>query len=171
MAAFDSVGIDARFDEDTPDAACATKVQAWDALDGETKTGSHGSLDGGRPAAEHAATAGEAIGKRRINRVVVLPLHGTPFTWETVDAAIGFIEAYSETDHAPKPVARYEIQIRYDNDDSIRGEFVNKEGAVSFLRTSAPRCGLRPRMRLDGTPSRRWMGINGITFVSYYLYS
>ena len=37
-----------------------------------------------------------------------------------------------------KPVAKYEIQIRYNNGDSIKGEFVEKEGAVAFLRTYQP---------------------------------
>ena len=79
----------------------------------------------------------EAI-NRQIQRIVVLPLHGASFTWETVDAAIAFIDKYSEADPAPKPLAKYEIQIRYDNDDSIRGEFVDKKGAISFLRTYQP---------------------------------
>ena len=139
VAAFDSVGIDSRFDEDTPDAACAMKVQAWDALDrrARRRIARHLLRRQAAQVAEFMRSLEEAI-KRQINRVVVLPLHGTPFTWETVDAAIGFIEAYSETDHAPKPVAKYEIQIRYDNNDSMRGEFVDKEGAVAFLRTYLP---------------------------------
>ena len=79
----------------------------------------------------------EAI-TRQINRIIVLPLHGTPFTWETVDSAITFVEDYLETDALPKPVAKYEIQIRYNNADSIKGEFVDKKGAVAFLFTYQP---------------------------------
>ena len=87
--------------------------------------------------AEFMHHLGEAI-TRQIDRVIVLPLHGTPITWETVDAAITFVEGYSETDASSKPVAKYEIQIRYNNNDSIKGEFVHKDGAVAFLRTYQP---------------------------------
>jgi hypothetical protein len=52
-----------------------------------------------------------------------------------VDAAISFIETYNETDEAVKTIARFEIQIRYNNGDSIKGEFIDKDGAAAFLRT------------------------------------
>ena len=83
----------------------------------------------------------EAI-TRQINRVIVLPLHGAPFPWDTVDDAIRFVEGYSEMGTASKLIAKYEIQIRYDNGDSIEGEFVDKDRAVAFLRTYLP--SLRP---------------------------
>ena len=72
---------------------------------------------------------------RQIDRVVVLPLHGASLTWESVDAAISFIETYNQMDKVVKPLARFEIQIRYNNGDSIKGEFVDKDGAAAFLRT------------------------------------
>ena len=139
VAAFDSVGMDARFDEDTPDAECATKVQAWDRLDrrGRRRIATHLLRRQNSQVAEFRRLLEEAI-TRQINRVVVLPLHGTPLTWESVDAAISFIETYSETDASIKPIAKYEIQIRYNNGDSIKGEFVDKAGAVAFLRAYQP---------------------------------
>ena len=138
-AAFASGGIDARFDEDTPDAECAMKVAAWEALGkaGRNKIARKLLQSQRTQVNEFIRHLKEAI-TRQINRIVILPLHGTPFTWDSVDAAIMFIEGYSETDASLKPVAKYEIQIRYNNGDSIKGEFVDKAGAVSFLRTYQP---------------------------------
>ena len=139
VSAFDSVGIDARFDEATPNAVCATKVKAWDKLNRATrnKIGEHLLREQGEQVTEFIRLLKESI-TRQVNRVVVLPLHGGSVVWDTVDSAIHFIESYNKTDIIIKPVAKYEIQIRYNNGDSIKGEFVNKEGAVSFLRTYQP---------------------------------
>ena len=139
VAAFQSVRIDARFDEDTVDDVCAKKVQAWERLS-QTKRdriAEHLLREQQTQVAEFMHHLEEAI-IRQINRIIVLPLHGSPITWETIDAAISFVEGYSETNSSPIPVARYEVQIRYNNGDSIKGEFVDKQGVVAFLRTYQP---------------------------------
>ena len=136
VAAFRSVRIDARFDEDTADDICAKKIQAWERLS-QTKRGriaEHLLREQQTQVAEFMHHLEEAI-IRQINRIIVLPLHGSPITWETIDAAISFVEGYSETNSSLIPVARYEVQIRYNNGDSIKGEFVDKQGVVAFLRT------------------------------------
>ena len=152
VAAFHSVGLDARFDENTPDAECATKIRAWDRLNraARRRVAKHLLRRQDSQVTEFMRSLEEAI-TRQINRVVVLPLHGAPFTWESVDAAISFIEAYDETDAAAKPIAKFEIQIRYNNNDAIKGEFVDKDGAVAFLRTYQPP--LRPST--DATVKKR----------------
>ena len=139
VAAFRSVGIDAGFDEDTANAVCAKKVKAWERLDqaARGRIAEHLLREQETQVVEFMHHLEEAI-TRQIGRILVLPLHGAPFTWETVDAAIAFVEGYSETDASPKPVAKYEIQIRYNNGDSIKGEFVDRDGAVAFLRTYQP---------------------------------
>jgi hypothetical protein len=136
VAAFDSAGIDARFNEDTPDAECATKAQAWDRRNqtARRRIAKHLLRQQSAQVAEFMLLLEEAV-TRQIDRVVVLPLHGASLTWESVDAAISFIETYIETDEAIKPLAKFEIQIRYNNGDSIKGEFVDKDGAAAFLRT------------------------------------
>lgn len=75
---------------------------------------------------------------RQIKLIRVLPLHGLALEVDSVDKAIAFVESYKETDPNPKPVAKYEIQIRYDNEDEIRGNFVKKDDALSFLRSYVP---------------------------------
>jgi hypothetical protein len=136
VAAFDSAGFDARFNEDTPDAECEAKVQAWHRLNqaARRRIAKHLLRRQSAQVAEFMFLLEEAI-TRQIDRVVVLPLHGASLTWESVDAAISFIETYNEKDEAVKPLAKFEIQIRYNNGDSIKGEFVDKDGAAAFLRT------------------------------------
>ena len=139
ISAFARAGIDARFEEDTPDAECAKKVQAWNAL-GRAERGriARALLKGQSVQVTGFIRALELTITRQVDRVVVLPLHGSPYTWESVDAAVAFIAGYDETDSGLKPVAKYEIQVRYNNGDSVKGDFVDKASAVSFLRSYLP---------------------------------
>jgi hypothetical protein len=75
---------------------------------------------------------------RHIKLIRILPLHGSASEMESLDKAIAFVESYHETDAVPKPVAKYEILIRYDNDDEIKGAFFKKEDALDFLRSYLP---------------------------------
>lgn len=139
VAAFKKGGIDARFDEETPDTECAEKIAAWNALGiaGRKRIAAH-LLKSQRADVERFMDELRETINRQIRQIVVLPLHGTSATWESVDAAIDFVTAYSEKDRAVRPVARYEVEIRYSNGDSIRGAFVDKQGAVEFLRMYQP---------------------------------
>ena len=33
------------------------------------------------------------------------------------------------------PITRYEVEIRYNNGDTIKGQFIDKEGAIEFLQS------------------------------------
>ncbi len=139
IAAFATAGIDARFEEDTPDGECAGKVRAWERLNKAGRKQIAQSLIKNQTAQISSfMEALELAITRQVDRVVVLPLHGTSFTWETVDAALSFIANYDEPDSANKPLAKYEIQIQFNNGDSIKGEFLDAERAIAFLRTYQP---------------------------------
>ena len=66
-----------------------------------------------------------------------MPLHGVSSEWRSVAQAIQFVENYNE-DGGLKPMVRYEIQVRYNNGDSIKAELTTKDGAISFLRGYLP---------------------------------
>ncbi|HUE72137.1 MAG TPA: hypothetical protein VMP01_14735 [Pirellulaceae bacterium] len=53
------------------------------------------------------------------------------------DDAIQFIERYSD-DGRKKPIDRYEIEVRYNNGDSIHAKFKDKVSAIEFLRSYQP---------------------------------
>ncbi len=55
----------------------------------------------------------------------------------TISDAIAFIQDYAD-EGCSKPIDRYEIEVRYNNGDAIRGMFKEKEPAVDFLKTYQP---------------------------------
>ena len=74
---------------------------------------------------------------RQIERIIVLALHGDVHESKTIDAAIKFIQSYDD-DGRTKPIERYEIQVRFNNGDSINASFKDKRAAVEFLKTYQP---------------------------------
>ncbi len=71
---------------------------------------------------------------RQIVAIVVIPLHGPILTLSSVRSAIEFVQGYNEA-QCQKPFVRYEIEVRYNNGDQIRGSFMDKGGAIDFLHT------------------------------------
>lgn len=138
VAAFKKFGIDAFFDEGTLDAEFQKKVNAYEALSGEKRAQlSKILLETQQADVGKFMAALEKVVLRQIERITVLPLHGTATDLSTVDDAIKFIEGYNEKT-GNQPVEKYEIRVRYNNGDSIEGSFHDKVAAVEFLRTYQP---------------------------------
>lgn len=135
---FAEFGIDASSEEDTADSEFQKKVDQFDVL----SQGRRREL-AARLMQRNAGQVDEFIAEltraisRRIDRIVVLPLHGAVEQLSGIDAAISFIRSY-DSDNGAKPIQRYEIQIRYSNGDVIEGRFADKEGAVDFLEGYRP---------------------------------
>jgi hypothetical protein len=143
VEAFKRVGIDARFDEETPDAEFARKVRAWKKLpESQRNHVARTLIEINSTAVQQFMHGLKRAVTRRIELIRVLPLHGTPLEWSSVGDAITFIERYDEGD-GTRPVVRYEIEIRYSNGDRIQAQFAGKESAIQFLR-SYQRPVLRP---------------------------
>jgi len=143
VEAFRAAGVNAAFDEETPDVEFARKVRSWERLTVRQQGRVAEKLRkiNAQEVNSFIAALDRAI-TRRIELVRVLPLHGTERECGTLEQAIAFIEAYGEADGG-RPVVRYEVQIRYSNDDKIEGQFADREGAIQFLR-SYQSSGLRP---------------------------
>ncbi|VTR94868.1 Uncharacterized protein OS=Candidatus Methanoperedens nitroreducens GN=ANME2D_02467 PE=4 SV=1 [Gemmata massiliana] len=139
VAAFGTIGINAAFGEDTPDAECKKKIAAWEALPPADRTKLAENL-----LATHAndvkvfADALERAVTRHIEVIRVLPLHGIAAEAPTIEGAIETIERYNESAPVAKPVARYEIQIRYNNGDTVGATYSSKEDAVASLLSFLP---------------------------------
>ncbi|MDY3562882.1 hypothetical protein R5W23_004363 [Gemmata sp. JC673] len=139
VKAFKTVGIDAGFDEDTPDDDCKKKIKAWERLGADVKAQLAKSLlDANTQDVKAFMEKLEKAVTRQIEVIRVLPLHGIAVEATTVEGAIETIEGYDETTPAAKPVARYEIQIKYNNGDSINAVYASKEDAIAFLRSFMP---------------------------------
>jgi hypothetical protein len=135
VAAFASAGIDATFDEDTPDAHSKRKVTQY----GKLKTPQRERIAAFLRERHKAdlttfSAALRTTLTRSIRSVYVLPLHGSARTLGDVAEAIAFIESFDESKPC-EPFTRYEVGVRYSNGDEIRGQFKDKATAVTFLRS------------------------------------
>jgi len=138
VAVFRKFGVDAASDEDTPDAEFQRKVVAYEKLATSQRSAlARELLKANRAEVDAFMAALEASISRQVERIIILPLHGTRQEMTTIAEAIRFIEAYNGGD-GMKVIDRYEIQIRYTNGDHIEGQFKEKTSAVEFLRTYQP---------------------------------
>jgi hypothetical protein len=67
----------------------------------------------------------------------VLPIHGTAFNGNSIEEAIEFIEKYNEFPQL-EVFVRYEVEIRFMNGDSAKGNYQDKERAIEFFRLHQP---------------------------------
>jgi len=134
--AFSTVGIEASSNEGTPDREFAARVLRWRALSAPQKDQVRRELI--RLNAEQIAvfmTRLEQAVNRQVRSVRILPLHGTPMEWKTVDEAIRFISNYKE-DSKQFAFCRYEVLVVYINGNRISGEFGTKKEAMQFLEAN-----------------------------------
>jgi len=134
VEAFQAVGVDASFDEDTPEKEFRKKISRWNALSKKRR----------RSVAEHIvrkhqqdiADFFDALDKtvtRRIDKIIVIPLHGREAEYSSVTEAIAFLSSY-EAAFVERRVFKYEIHIQYNNGDRITAEFTDKTAALEFLK-------------------------------------
>lgn len=134
VEAFQTVGVDADFDEDTPEREFRKKISRWKNLGKKAKRGVAQHL-----VTKHERGIADFLGAlentvtRRIDKVIVIPLHGRETECSSVTEAIAFLTSY-ESASVQGPVYKYEIHIRYNNGDKIMAEFTEKAAAVDFLR-------------------------------------
>lgn len=134
IAAFAAVGIDARFDETTPDIdfrRCVDLIEALPAADrGRVK---QSIVNSNRGTFDDFFTRLRRKLDRTIERVTVLPLFGTLLTFDTATAAVEFIQGFDQKAGAGE-FRKYEVSVRFSNQDEVRGIFADEDEAVRFLR-------------------------------------
>ena len=132
--AFSSVGIDAQFDEDTADAEFAKCIRQIEALPAAKlqKLKDH-LVASNKDAFDAFFRVLRAKLDRILERVVVLPLFGTPTTFSTVIEAEQFIEHF-DAEYAAGEFQNYELIVVFSNKDEIKGTFRSKDYAKEFLR-------------------------------------
>ena len=138
IAAFQEVWLDASFDETTADSEFAKKVHQWNILTQDERSSVARSLIfQNRSSIETFLHALTLSVNRRIEHIRVLPLHGSPSYLTTVEEAVLFINIYDDQ-AVTSPIIRYELEIKYNNNDQIEGKFADKELATNFLRMYQP---------------------------------
>lgn len=135
VAAFAAVGIDAEFDEDTPDAVFDRTIREIESLtDGERAELKDVLVAGNQVLLNDFFTDLKAVLDRQIERIVLIALHGLQTEFAAVDDAIAFIGAYEEARGGDGAFRKYEVIVNYSNDDKIDASFQDKDKAIAFLR-------------------------------------
>jgi hypothetical protein len=133
VSAFVKAGIDAYFDEDTPDADVQKKLEAYQRLTRAKKSKIIAELK--RIQEEDIRSflgSLEASLTRWLTRISVVALHGLAQEVSSVAEAIELVEQYQEG-RSTTGFVRYELIARYSNGDKIIGDFENKRDAIQFL--------------------------------------
>lgn len=135
VSAFKAAGIDASFDENSTDAEMSHKVRKYQSLSPKLQNLIPTSLlRRHRKEVIDFITALQVTLTRKVTGIYVLPLHGLENVLSRVADAIDFIVNCDETKLAGNFI-RYEITVRYNNGDEIRGQFKDKSTAIGFLRS------------------------------------
>lgn len=131
--AFSEVGVDARFDEETPDEEFQDRVDRIESLGDEEIQVLKRKL-GHDCAALIDQFLGELGGvlDRMVDKVMILPLSGEEHVFESLIEAELFVDGF---DHESTTVTfrKYEVVVKYSNGDRIDGSFKDKQGLKSFL--------------------------------------
>ncbi len=140
MNAFASLGIDATYDESTPERRFREKIKQYQALSSSQIAKLKQALlvsphPDQSPLKSFLETLDASLA-RRIVGITVLVLHGEAQQIATVTEAINYLQSYDDARHSTGPAARYEIDVRYNNGDVIHGIFQAKDAAIGFLRRS-----------------------------------
>ena len=134
VAAFDSVGIDAQFDESTSDADFRKCIRKITELDTNSKKRLKSFL-----VSEEKKRFDEFLDElscvldRLLDQLIVIPLFGNENEFSTFTDAIAFVEEFVEGENGGD-FRKYEIIAKYSNGDSIDASFRSKEDVLKFLR-------------------------------------
>lgn len=135
VAAFRAVGINAEFDEGTSDAVFQHTIEKIETLNSRERDKlKNDLLRSNQKLLNKFFDELRATLDRQIDKIILIPLHGQQNEFNTVDDAINFITGYREEILRDGSFRKYEIIVRYSNNDKIDASFSDKEKAVSFLK-------------------------------------
>jgi hypothetical protein len=133
VRAFAAAGIEASFDEDTPDKEVQRKVDAYASLNDTQKAKIPRALKKTyRREMDVFLQCLEKSLTRKLVKVFIAAFHGPTCEVATVDAAVKFIATYDEMRQV-KGFVEYDVIAVYSNGDRINGEFQDKKTAIAFL--------------------------------------
>jgi hypothetical protein len=131
--AFLGVGIDVNFDETTLETAFSAAIRAIQAL---SLTGREHLKRKLVESQQHLLNVFfvqlAAVLDRQIETIVLIPLYGQNNSFVRISQAIEFIERYGETT-SEGAFLKYEIIVKYSNQDKIEATFQEKSKAIAFL--------------------------------------
>lgn len=133
VTAFELVGINARYNEQTQEVEHDAKIEKWKTLpQNEQIKVWHKLMELNKASLDDFMLHLERAVVRTINYVRIIPLHGSTQDCVNVNEAIAFVESYDEG-AAIGPLVRYEVIIRYDNGDKIEAQLHDRASTIEFL--------------------------------------
>ena len=134
VKAFRSAGVDAGYEENTPESEFRKKLVAWNTLTAANRAKVAKYLCR-KHKSDIATFCLKLVGTitRHIERIIVIPLHGAETEHATVADAVRFLSNYASP-ATPQGIYKYEVLIRYSNADRVTAEFRDKSGAIEFLK-------------------------------------
>ena len=133
VAAFAKCGIDASFDEETEEEDFRCKIESWENSPYKNEIVRNLFMIN-KASVDEFLSALRASVTRKIEQVIILPLHGNTLRTATIAEAIDLVSGYEEDNPCVCPVDRYEILIRYNTGDKIEASFREKKDAILFLQ-------------------------------------
>lgn len=133
ISAFDSIGINARFDETTPDhefSECVSKIEALDEKERAQLRGIMVQSENGR--FQDFLSELAAVLDRVVEKLLVIPLYGAESEFNCISDAVSFLRGY-QPNLAKGAFRKFEIVVRFSNGDSIDASFKNQADAEKFL--------------------------------------
>ncbi len=135
MQAFASEGIDMSSGEDTSEAELQRKVDAFERLTPVQRERIAEEIR--KLHSDQFIPCFETLRRclnRRVAHIFVLTLSGSSRRFDSIEDAVRFVSGHDQSAPAAD-FARYELNIRYSNEDEVRGIFREKERAIEFLRS------------------------------------
>lgn len=134
VSAFSRVGINVRFDEETPDAEFGKCIESIEKLSKEKSALVKQSL-----IEQNQLSIDIFFEKLKISLdkdilfVSIIPLYGLESKFSTISEAAKFIENFTDNQISSE-FQKFEVIIRYSNGDSINASFKDKAKALQFLK-------------------------------------
>lgn len=135
VAAFASIGINVEFDEETSDTIFQKTIDEIEAMHTVKRDLLKNHLvQSNQALLDVFFKELESTLDRQIDVVILIPLHGQQSEFATISEAINFVEAYQEDRVESAKFRKYEVIVRYNNNDKIDATFQDKAKAINFLK-------------------------------------
>ncbi|MDZ8066597.1 MAG: hypothetical protein RMY64_13415 [Nostoc sp. DedQUE08] len=134
VSAFKVIDFDVAFDEDTPDESYTTAFRQLDSLTSSDKEKLRQALI--RVCQEEVDRFMETLRnclERYISNIVLIPLFGKRYEFDSIDDAISGLDTL-KIDSPVGEFEKFEVIVDYNNSDTIRATFQNKNLLTDFLR-------------------------------------
>lgn len=134
VSAFKVIGFDVAFDEDTPDESYTTAFRQLNSLTSSDKEKLRQALM--RVCQEEVDRFMETLRnclERYISNIVLIPLFGKRYEFDSIDDAISGVDIL-RIDSPVGDFEKFEVIVDYNNSDTIRATFQNKNLLTEFLR-------------------------------------